>query len=352
MDFSSDNAEGWAPEILEALARAGTGPMPAYGNDPLTADVARRFSDLFERKVAVFLVPTGTAANGLAFAAVCPAYGAIFLHEAAHAQIDECGAPEFFTGGAKMIPLRGANGKVAPDTLSEALTHFYEGFVHHAQPSLLSLTEATESGTVYTPAEIETLAAVARARHMSVHLDGARFANALVHLGCSPAEATWKAGVDLMSFGATKNGCLAAEAVVFFHPDRATSFEYLRKRTGHLFSKHRVLSAQMLAYLDGDLWLRLASHANRMAARLGAALAGIDGVRLWYPVEANEVFVSFPGEVAWRLMEQGASFHPWQVPGDPAGGRMCRLVTSFKTREDDVDRFVALTRQLCSPEGE
>jgi threonine aldolase len=349
MRFSSDNAEGWAPEILDALARAGDGAMPAYGNDALTGEVARRFNDLFERDVAVFLVSTGTAANGLALASVCPPYGAIFAHAAAHLQVDECAAPEFFTGGAKLIPLPGSNGKLAPETLTEALAHFYDGFVHHAQPSVLSLTQATESGTVYTRPEIEALASVARARRLSVHMDGARFANALVHLGCSPAEATWKAGVDLMSFGATKNGCLAVEAVVFFDPERAASFEYLRKRSGHLLSKHRVLSAQMLAYLDGDLWLRLAGQANRMAARLGAALSGIHGVRLWYPVEANEVFVSFPGEVAWRLMEQGASFHPWQVPGDPAGGRMCRLVTSFNTRAADIDRFVDLVRQLCGP---
>jgi len=323
--------------------------MPAYGNDPLTGEVARRFNALFERDVAVFLVSTGTAANGLAFAAACPPYGVIFVHAAAHAQVDECGAPEFFTGGAKLIALHGDNGKVAPGTLAEALAHFYDGFVHHAQPSVLSLTQSTESGTVYTCAEIDALAQVARARRIAVHMDGARFANALVHLGCSPAEATWKAGVDLMSFGATKNGCLAAEAVVFFHPECVRSFDFLRKRSGHLVSKHRVLSAQMLAYLDGDLWLRLASHANRMATQLSSALHGIAGVRLWYPVEANEVFVSFPGDVAWRLMAKGASFHPWQVPGDPAGGRMCRLVTSFNTHADDVDRFVELVRALCEP---
>lgn len=347
MDFSSDNAESWAPEILTALAAAGNGPVAAYGNDPLTSAVARRFDELFEREVAVFFVATGTAANSLAFASLCPPYGAIFVHEAAHVQIDECGAPEFFTGGAKLIPLAGMHGKVAPTTLSQALSHFYDGFVHHSQPSVLSLTQASEAGTVYTPTEIKALAEVAHSRRMAVHVDGARFANALVHLGCTPAQATWQAGVDVMSFGATKNGCLAAEAVVFFDPAQAQSFAYLRKRSGHLLSKHRLLSAQMLAYLTDDLWLHLARHANTMATHLGDELGRIEGVELWHPVQANEVFVSFPGAVALRLLEKGASFHPWQVPGDPAGGHMCRLVTSFQTAADDIDRFIDLARQLC-----
>lgn len=344
MNFSSDNAESWAPEILHALAAAADGPLPAYGNDPLTGEVERRFREIFERDVAVFLVATGTAANALALATVCPPYGAIFVHEAAHAQVDECGAPEFFTGGAKLIALPGVHGKLASETLAHALAHFYDGFVHHAQPAVLSLTQSTESGTVYTPAEIAGLAQVARSRRLAVHMDGARFANALVRLGCSPAEATWKAGVDVLSFGATKNGCLAAEAVVFFTPEQAAAFPFLRKRAGHLLSKHRLLATQMLAYLQDDLWLRLARHANAMAATLAAALEDIPGVQLWHPVEANELFVSFPGDVGWQLIGLGASFHPWQVPGDPSGGRMFRLVTSFETQESDVGRFVALAR--------
>jgi len=348
MFFSSDNAESWAPEVLEALVDAADGPMPSYGDDALTADVSAKFNELFERDVAAFLVPTGTAANSLAFATLCPPYGAIFAHEAAHVMVDECNAPEFFTGGAKMAPLPGESGKISPDTLTHALAHFFEGFVHHAQPHVLSLTQATEAGTAYTPAEIAALTKIAHGRKMAVHLDGARFANALAHLGCTPAEATWKAGVDVMSFGATKNGCLAAEAVIFFNPEQAKTFPYLRKRAGHLFSKHRVLAAQMRAYLTDGLWLKLAKHANDRAARLGAELAKIDGVRLWYPVEANEVFPSFPGDVAGKLMQAGASFHPWIVPGDPAQGQMCRLVTSFKTRDQDVDDFIEATRKLCS----
>ncbi len=347
MNFSSDNAEGWAPEILEALTAANNGPMASYGDDPLTEEVGKRFNEIFEKEVAVFLVPTGTAANCLAFATLCPPYGAIYAHEAAHVQLDECGAPEFFTGGAKMLPLGGEDGKIAPDTLAQALGFSMEGFVHHSPPHIISLTQATENGTVYAPSEVRALADIAKTRNLAVHMDGARFANALVHLGCSPAEATWKAGVDVMSFGATKNGCMAAEAVVFFDPDQAGAFAYLRKRSGHLFSKHRLLAAQMLAYLKDDLWLKLATHANGQAKALGQGLEALEGTRLWYPVQANEVFVSFPGDVAGQLFAKGAAFHPWIVPGDPAQGQMCRLVTSFRTERQEVDQFIALARELC-----
>ncbi len=350
MNFTSDNAEGWAPEVLAALAEAGSGAASPYGDDDWTQAVRQRLRDVFECDAEVFLVATGTAANGLALAALSPPHGAIFVHEAAHVQADECGAPEFFTGGAKLIPLPGRHGKLAPATLSAALAHHFEGFVHHAQPSVLSLTQATESGTVYTPDEVAALATVARSRNMAVHMDGARFANALVHLGCTPAAMTWQAGVDVLSFGATKNGCLAAEAVVFFDTTKARTFPFLRKRSGHLLSKHRLLSAQMLAYLENDLWLRLAAQANRQAAQLAAGLAAIPGVRLWAPVEANEVFVSFPGDATRRLLERGAAFHPWLVPGDPANGTMWRLVTSFRTRDEDVERFLSLAR-VCVQEA-
>ena len=347
MNFSSDNAEGWAPEILEALAQAGDGPAPSYGDDPLTESVGRRFNEIFEKDVAIYLVPTGTAANSLAFATLCPPFGAIFAHQAAHVHVDECSAPGFFTGGAKMVALQGEGGKVTPDDFSATLKFYPEGVVHHSPARVLSITQATEYGTVYTPSEIEALAKIAHGRGLKMHMDGARFANALVRLGCTPAEATWKAGVDVMSFGATKNGCMAAEAVVFFDPSQVGDFAYLRKRAGHLLSKHRFLSAQMQAYLEGDLWLRLAAHANGMACELGEGLARIDGVKLWYPVEANEVCPSFPAGVAKKLMLQGAAFHPWVMPGDPSGGQMCRLVTSFKTTKDEIDNFLTAARGHC-----
>ncbi len=342
MNFASDNAEGWAPEILEALRVANEGAMPSYGDDALTKEVTAALSEVFERDVAVVLVPTGTAANGLAFAALTPPFGAVLVHEASHVQLDECGAPEFFTGGAKLLPLPGGGGKIAPDALVERLSFIPMKSVHHVPPKLLSLTQATECGTAYTPDEVAALAHIAKGRGMALHMDGARFANALVHLGCSPAEITWKAGVDALSFGATKNGCMAVEALVFFDPAMSGEVEYLRKRAGHLFSKHRFLSAQMLAYLKDDLWLHLARHANDSAVALANGLANSQNARLWYPVEANEVFISLDKSVAKRLRAAGAVFHPWVMPDDPAGGRMYRFVTSFRTEMADVHQTIKI----------
>lgn len=344
MDFSSDNASGVAPEILAALERANRDMAAAYGGDDLTARVQARFNDLFEREVATFLVPTGSAANGLSLATLTPPYGAVLCHEASHIERDECGAPEFFTGGAKLVALPGEAARLAPDTVKKALGYLPAGVVHHVQAACLSLTQATEAGTVYTPDEVAALSEVAHGAGLSVHMDGARLANAIVHLGCSPAEATWRAGVDALVFGATKNGAMAAEAVVFFDPDKAGDFAFRRKRAGHLLSKGRFLAAQMDAYLDGDLWLKLARHANDMARRLGDGIKSVAGCRLSYPVQANEVFAEIaPGFVA-ALSRAGARFHPWIVPGDPAGGRIIRMVTSFATQQKEVDRAVNILR--------
>src|SRR6185312_1799022 len=238
---------------------------------------------------AVFPVATGTAANALALAALTPPWGAIYCHEAAHIQSDECGAPEFFAAGAKLLPLAGEDAKLMPATVEAALLE--RGVVHHVQPSALSISQATEAGTLYRPAEIAALGALARRHGLALHMDGARFANAVAALGCAPADLTWRAGVDALSFGATKNGALAAEAVIFFDPAKAADLAYRRKRAGHLFSKMRFLSAQLDAYLADGLWLRNARHANAMAARLGQGLARLPGARLVHPVEANEVFV-------------------------------------------------------------
>lgn len=340
MNFASDNGEGWAPEILDALAEVNDGAAPSYGEDEWTGQVTAALSELFERDVAVFLVPTGTAANGLALATFVPRYGSVFVHEASHVQLDECGAPEFYTGGGKLIPLPGAGGKIAPETLEDALATVPRQSVHHVPPKVLSLTQATEQGTVYTPDEISALSKIAKARNMAVHMDGARFANALVHLNCTPAEATWKSGVDVLCFGATKNGCIAAEALIFFDPATAGDVAYLRKRAGHLFSKHRFLSAQMLAYLKDDLWLKLARYANKCATDLAAGLARGADTKVWYPTEANEVLVSFDAATLKRLHGAGAKFHPWVMPGDPSEGQMIRLVTSFRTSEAEVARFL------------
>lgn len=340
MIFTSDNAFGVAAEILDAIGRANEGAAASYGEDEITKRLGRRFSEIFEREVAVFPVATGTAANALALATLTPPYGAVLCHEDAHVQVDECGAPEMFSGGAKLIGLGGGGGKIDPRSLQSVLAMLPAGDVHHVQVSALTITQSTEAGTIYTAAELAHLAEIARTRNLAVHMDGARFANALVALGCSPAEMTWKAGVDALSFGATKNGALAAEAVVFFDKARAADFTFRRKRAGHLFSKMRFLSAQLEAYLADELWLRNAAHANGMAARLAAGLGSVNAATLRFPVEANEIFVRLPRETLRRLKDAGARFHPWPMADDDGEGRTVRLVTSFATRESDVDGFL------------
>jgi threonine aldolase len=343
MDFASDNAAGIAPEILAAISQANEGAALAYGCDAWTRRVEEKLAAIFEQEVAGFLVSSGTAANALALAHLTEPWGAVLCHQEAHIATDECGAPEFYGGGIKLIGLPGEAGRIAPETLQCALGAGSWGGPHHVSPSVLSLSQATEAGTIYRPEEIRELAEIAHARGMSVHVDGARLGNALARLNASPAQATWMAGVDVLSFGATKGGTLAAEAVIFFDPHRAAGMPERRKRGGHLISKHRFLAAQIDAYLADDLWLKLARHANAMADRLAAA----ELVPVW-PVEANEVFVALPMQVDQRLRAAGASYHPWTTDSLPkdvtldGDTTLVRLVTSFATSVEEVDRFVAL----------
>jgi threonine aldolase len=351
MNFTSDNAVGAAPEILAALAEVNDGPTPGYGDDAVTARMAARVSDVFEREAKVYLVATGTAANALSLACLCPPWGTVFCHRTAHVEIDECGAPEFFTGGAKLTLVDGAHGKLTPRALQTALTETAVD-VHGVQKAALSLTQATEVGTIYTPDELRALTDVARAHGVRTHLDGTRFANALARLGCSPAELSWRAGVDVLCLGATKNGALAAEAVVLFDEALAWEFELRRKRGGHLLSKMRYLSAQMERFLRDDLWLSLASHANAMADRLAAGLATIPGVEISHPVEANLVFATWPRAAHRAVRAAGAQFNPTSPTysldgpdGEMLGGR---LVCSFATTEAEVDAFTAALRQTLT----
>jgi threonine aldolase len=344
MNFMSDNAAGAAPEILEAIARANDGTAASYGGDTITARLVEKLSALFDREVAVFPVATGTAANSLAISALSPRHGAVICHEGAHIHVDECGAPEFFSG-AKLVPVPGAQGKLTPAGVRSALSHFNRGFVHHVQPSMISITQATELGTAYTPEEVRALGSLARAESLALHMDGARFANAIAHLKCHPADVTWKAGVDALSFGATKNGALAAEAVIFFDPGRAEDIAYSRKKSGHLFSKMRFLSAQIEAMIDDGLWLKLAGHSNGMARRLAAGLAALPGFAVEHPVEGNEVFARLPSEAAKAELEgRGAKFYLWEPVTD--GRPLIRLVCSFATREAEVDAFIAEAGRL------
>lgn len=339
MNFGSDNTSGVAPEIIEAVAAANAGAAMPYGADAVTARLTARLSEVFETETVVFPVATGTAANSLALAAMTPPWGAIYCHRDSHINTDECGAPELFTAGAKLIALEAPDAKLTPDVVATALDRA-KPVVHQVKPAALSLTNSTEAGTVYAPDEIAALAELAHARGLKVQMDGARFANAVSALGCTPAEATWKAGVDVLAFGATKNGAMAAEAVVFFNRDLAETVGYRRKRAGHLFSKMRFLSAQLEAYVTDDLWLRNAAHANAMAARLADGLASVPGCRLLYPVQANEVFVEMPAAVADALSEGGCVFYRWR-PGDPV---QARFVASFDSDPADVDRAVSLAR--------
>jgi threonine aldolase len=338
MFFASDNGSGAAPEIMAALSRANEGYARSYGADPIMGRVKALVRQLFEAPEAeVYLVATGTAANSLSIALLTPPWAAVFAHVDAHAATDECGAPEFFSAGAKMIPVAGEHGKITPQTLESALSRIGNSGVHGVQRGMLTLTNLTEAGTVYTPAEIAALTALAGTHNLPTHLDGARFANALIATGATPAEMTWKAGIDVLSLGGTKNGCLGVEAVVLFDPTKAWEFELRRKRAGHLFSKHRYLSAQMEAYLTDGLWLKLAAQANAMGARLVQGLAQVPGASLLHPAPANMLFPSWPKGTNARAEAKGAIYYPMPAPEDHEGAR---LVASWSTKGEDVDALL------------
>ncbi len=339
-NFGSDNVTPMAPEILAALAAANNEPVHSYGDDPYTHRLTEAMSALFETPVAAYPVTTGTAANALALSVLTPPYGAVYCHETAHIVTDECGAPEFYAGGAKLIGLPGPGGKLRADDIGERVLFARSMGVHHVVPGAVSITQATEWGTVYSVAQITAITAAAHAYDLPVHMDGARYANAVAHLGVSPADCTWRAGVDVLSFGATKNGAMAAEAVVFFDPARAREFEVRRKRAGHLWSKMRFLSAQLLAYIEHGLWLRHARHANALATRLSAGLARLPGAALAAPTEANEVFVRLPLAVIEALERDGYEFYRWPAPPG-LDGTVIRLVTSFDMPDAAVDAFLA-----------
>ncbi len=344
MNFCSDNVTGACPAVLEAVCRHNEGAAMPYGDDPLTKDVCQRIASLFESDATVYPVATGTAANALALAVACPSYGAVYCHRDSHVYTDECGAPELFSGGAKLVPLDGVDAKLTAETLEDALSQGWKGVVHHVQPAAVSITQASECGTLYRPDEVAAIASVCRRHGLVLHMDGARFANAVAALGCSPAALTWQAGVDVLSFGATKNGAMAAEAVVFFDRALADRFALHRKRGGHLFSKMRFISAQFDGYLADDVWLANARHANAMAARLAEGLATIPGARIIHPVEANEIFVVLPKVVSSGLLVTGYAFYPWA-----AGGAGChRLVTAWNTLEKDVAGFIACAQEYAA----
>jgi threonine aldolase len=340
VNLRSDNVSGIAPEILAAIAAANAGSAPSYGADPITGRLQGIFAALFETACFVQPVATGTATNALALALIAPPYGAIYCTDVGHVHDSECGAGEFYTGGARIVPLPAEHGRLRPETLRAALERAGIGHTGRVQPAALNLTQATERGTVYRPDELDGLVAVAKAYGLRVHMDGARFANALAALRCAPADVTWRRGIDVLSFGATKNGAMGAEAVVVFNPDLIEPLRFRARRAGQVFSKMRFISAQLEAYVQDGLWLRLAAHANAMAARLAAGLAALPAVRIRDPVEVNEIFAAMPRAMIAGLLERGFGLY------DRGGGEV-RLVTAFSNTAAEIDAFIAAARRLA-----
>lgn len=347
LNLASDNVTGMSDAVMAALIKANEGNEPAYGADQWTAKAEKLLAEVFEHEVFVSLVATGTGSNALALAALTPPWGAIFCHQESHVLDDECGAPEMFTDGAKLVGVKGVGGKLTVEALKPVVDHFVPGVIKSVQPAALSISQVTEAGTVYTLSEIKALCAFAHERHLKVHLDGARFGNALVSLGATPAEMTWKAGVDVVTFGATKNGALACEAIIFFDKALAESMPFRRKRGGHTVSKGRILGAQMIGYLEDDHWLHNARHANAMAQTLTQGLNALGFARLPWPTQANEVFVVMPKAKAKALSDAGIRAAPWESISLPAqfeigaDDAFLRFVLSFKTTPSEIDRVIA-----------
>ena len=335
-NFYSDNVSGAAPEILRAIVDSNAGDTAPYGGDPYTQRLERLMTELFETEVDVYPVGTGTVANGLSASLLSTPYGGIYCADVSHLHASECGGAEFWSGGnARSVPIPTVDGKIPVGVLVETIE---AGALRAADVPgrAVSLTQGTEAGTVYTVREVRELAAAARARNLLVHMDGARFANAIARLDCTPAELTWKAGVDLLSFGATKNGALGAEAVVFFNRGLAETMRYRRRRAGHLFSKMRFLSAQLVAFLENDLWLRCARHANAMAARVRQGLADIPGIRFPHPTEINFVLTALPKPVWDGLVADGYSFSRRGAPRDG----IIRIACAWDTPIEAVDALI------------
>jgi threonine aldolase len=334
MNFRSDNTASAAAEVIAALMSVNEGPVAGYGEDPWSRKLDEAFSALFEREVRVFTVASGTASNSIALASVTPPWGSIICHREAHIECDECGAPEFFSGGAKLVLVDGEAAKLTPDALREGIARNARG-VHSVKPSAVSISQTTERGAIYKPGEVAALGAIAKDAGLALHMDGARFANAIAALGCKPADVTWRAGVDLLSFGATKNGALLAESIVCFDLELAEEIARRRKRSGHLICKGRYPAAQFLAYLNDGLWLKLAGRANALAAKLGEAAAPFLSV----PVESNQVFIRPGAEGLAKLRAAGADFYDW-------GEDEARLVVSWNQPEADIDALSKVLKAL------
>jgi len=340
IDFRSDNTGRAAPELLDALIRANTGTALGYGADPWTTELQERFSELFETSVRVFPVATGTAANALSLAAISPSWGLVYCSEAAHINTSEANAAGFFGGGLKLAPVPGANGKIDAEALARTLAAIQPGQLHRGQPAAVNLTQATDLGAVYRLDEVRAIAEVAKARGLKIHMDGARVANALARLQCSAAELSWRSGVDILSFGATKNGGALCDAIVVFNAEIADGLAIQLRRAGQVWSKMRFASAQLMAYIENGLWLRLATQSNRAAARIASGIAGIAGVTLVAPVEANELFLELPAGAMDALERDGFQFYR-------RSATLARFVCRFDLTDAEADALVASLRRNC-----
>lgn len=341
IDYRSDNAGRAAPEILDALINANEGTALGYGADEWTARLQDRFSELFEAKVRVFPVATGTAANALSLASLAPSWGLVFCSAAAHINTAEANAAGFFGGGLKLTPVAGEHGKVDAEELARALLGFPPGQLHRGEPAAVNVTQASDLGAVYRLDEVRAVAEVAKARGLKVHMDGARFANALARLRCSPAELSWRAGVDILSFGATKNGGALCDAIVVFTPEIADRLIIQLRRAGQVWSKMRFASAQLMAYIENGLWLRLATQSNAAASRIADGIEGVAGAKLVAPVEANEIFLELPPGTMDVLEADGFQFYR-------RSATLARFVCRFDVTDAEVDALVASLKRHCA----
>jgi threonine aldolase len=341
IDYRSDNTGRAAPEILDAMVRANTGTALGYGGDEWTARLQQRFGELFETRVRVFPVATGTAANALSLAAISPSWGLVYCSEAAHINTSEANAAGFFGGGLKLVPVAGRHGRIDPGALAETLAGIAPGQLHRGQPAAVSLTQASDFGAVYRLDEIRAIAQTTKARGLRLHMDGARFANAVARLGCSPAEMSWRSGIDILSFGATKNGGALCDAIVVFVPEIADGLAVQLRRAGQVWSKMRFAAAQLMAYVEDGLWLRLAEASNTAAARIAAGVAGLSGVRLIVPVEANELFLETSSAVMDALEADGFQFYR-------RSATLARFVCRFDVTDAEANALVAALRRHCA----
>lgn len=351
MHFGSDNQTGASAQVLDFIQLANNGYAHGYGEDDWTHLAVQALRETFQYDLESFFVATGTAANSLALSCLVHPWESILCHHQAHIFIDESTAPEFFSGGARLISINNFAGKIAPQHVQEYIRVAGTDYPHNPRAGALSFAQSSEFGLVYSPQEVSSLSAAAHEQNIFVHMDGARFANAVASLGCHPSEITWRSGVDVMSLGATKNGAFAAEAVIFFNTDLAASFRERRKRSGHLVSKSRLFGAQFCGWLNNDHWLELARHANQQAAYLAETVSKIPGFQLAWPVQANEVFLILPKTKASELQAAGASFYEWYPQGLPLNTILredeafIRLVTSFATTDEDIASFFAIARK-------